>query len=130
MNFDDLLNQEIRSLTSHSLGGENIFPAEIEERLVQHPAILQASVVGVKDSFHGELVAAFVQQDPESSHSRPSTAELTKWVGQTLARHKIPSYVWWAGDKDMCSVLPQTTSGKIQKVVLRDIALRLTGQNR
>ncbi|KAK5063096.1 hypothetical protein LTR84_005172 [Exophiala bonariae] len=109
-------------------GGENVYPTEIEERIVQHPSVSQASVVGVKDSYHGELVAAFVQQDPEFKETLPSTEELSTWVGKTLSRHKVPTYFWWIGDDGVCPTLPQTASGKVQKMVLRDIALRLTRQ--
>lgn len=110
------------------IGGENIFPAEIEERIVQHPVALQACVVGVKDSKYGELVGAFIQENPENGEPRPSPAGLADWVSQTLARHKVPVYFWWLGDQGVPSSFPQTASGKIQKVVLRDIAAQLTGQ--
>ncbi|KAM5347769.1 hypothetical protein ACJ41O_007593 [Fusarium nematophilum] len=109
-------------------GGENIYPAEIEDRLVQHQAILQASVVGIKDPRYGEVVAAFVQQEPATGPSRPSTAELRTWAGQALARHKVPAHIWWIGDEDVCESLPQTASGKVKKTELRDIGLRLAGQ--
>ncbi|KAJ4193163.1 hypothetical protein NW767_010452 [Fusarium falciforme] len=108
-------------------GGENIYPAEIEDCLVQHPSIIQASVVGIKDARYGEVVAAFVQQEEGSGPGRPSTSELQTWVGKTLARHKIPAYIWWIGDKDVCKTLPQTASGKVRKVALRDTGSRLIG---
>lgn len=113
-------------LLTLSIGGENIYPAEIEDSLVQHPAVIQASVVGIKDARYGEVVAAFVQQE-EGSGTRPSASELQTWVGKTLARHKIPTYIWWIGDKDVCDTLPQTASGKVRKVALRDIGSRLIG---
>ena len=53
------------------VGGENIFPGEIEDRLLEHAAIAEASVVGLQDEKYGEVVAAFLRLDPTAEH-RPS----------------------------------------------------------
>lgn len=96
------------------LGGENIFPLEIEERLVQHPSILQASVVGVADARYGEVVAAFLQK--RSGCAVVQTEELRSFVQETLGWHKAPVHIYWLGDGED---FPKTGSGKIQKHLLR-----------
>ncbi|TVY32606.1 putative acyl-CoA synthetase [Lachnellula occidentalis] len=96
-------------------GGENILPLEIEERLVQHPAIIQASVVGLPDTKYGEAVGAFLQQ--RASQEWPSQEELGKFVRKTLGWHKAPVHVFWLrADEDF----PKIGSGKIKKHVLKE----------
>ena len=100
-------------------GGENIFPIEIEERLIAHPAISEASVVGLKDDRYGEVVACFLRS---SGHSiRPDAEALRLWVREKLARHKAPKHVFWIGDLGVGDDFPKTGSGKHQKHFLRDI---------
>ncbi|KAF7181263.1 hypothetical protein CNMCM7691_000481 [Aspergillus felis] len=100
-------------------GGENIYPLEIEERLILHPAIEQASVVGVKDEKYGESVCAFLQSRP--GHDRPSLAQVKDWVRGGLGRHKAPEFIWWVGPHDPISQYPATGSGKIRKDILREM---------
>jgi acyl-CoA synthetase (AMP-forming)/AMP-acid ligase II len=90
---------------------------------MQHPAVHQASVIGVKDNKYGEEVAAFLHLQPNKP--KPDLESLKSWVGQTLARHKRPRYVYWVGDENVGDTLPQTGSGKIKKNVLREIGDRL-----
>jgi mevalonyl-CoA ligase len=100
-------------------GGENIFPIEIEERLLAHPAINEASVVGLKDDKYGEVVACFLRA---SEHSvRPDSEALRAWVREKLGRHKAPKHVFWIGDLGVGNDFPKTGSGKHQKHILRDI---------
>jgi acyl-CoA synthetase (AMP-forming)/AMP-acid ligase II len=87
-------------------GGENIYPLEIEDRLVAHPAIERAIVVGVKHARMGEVVGAFLQRKE----------------GETLGRHKCPEHIFWLGEDGMISQIPLTGSGKIQKFVLQSVA--------
>ena len=94
-----------------TLGGENIFPLKIEERIVEHPSILQASVV------YGETVGAFLQH--RSSEPRPSTKILRDFVRQTLAWHKAPEHVFWLKEDEE---FPKTDSGKIKKHALKEKA--------
>lgn len=103
-------------------GGENITPVEIEERLFSHPAIVQASVIGVPSPRLGEDVAAFVEL--RSGHVVPSDAELQDWVRQTLSRFKAPRYFWWIGGEDerVPRAWPKTASGKLRKPDLRVVA--------
>lgn len=102
------------------LGGENIAPLEIEERLMPYPSILEASIVGLPNERYGEVVGAFLRSDQASS-VRPSHSELVVWVRQTLGRQKAPEYIFWLGDEDIGADFPKTGSGKIQKHILRRI---------
>ncbi|CAK1360233.1 putative acyl-CoA synthetase [Cercospora beticola] len=104
-------------------GGENIVPAEIEERLLAHPSIVEAAVVGVPHEKYGEAVACFLRQAEQNQ--RPTGAELAAWVRETLGRHKTPEYVWWVGDNGVGDDFPKTASGKHQKHILRSIGTEI-----
>ncbi|KAL7970001.1 hypothetical protein HDV63DRAFT_50413 [Trichoderma sp. SZMC 28014] len=104
-------------------GGENISPLEIEERLVAHPAIAQASVIGVPDAKYGEQICAFVE--PTAGTERPSNDELRAWVAETLAHFKRPRYVIWLGSHAAFQTWPKTASGKLRKPDLRLIAAEI-----
>ena len=95
-------------------GGENIYPAEVEACLLQHPAIEDISVFGVPDYRWGEIVAAAVRIAPGSAISAD---ELIAYCKENIAPHKAPS--WWF----VCSEFPLTASGKIQKFRLRAAAV-------
>jgi acyl-CoA synthetase (AMP-forming)/AMP-acid ligase II len=112
-----------RQLTTARLGGENIAPAEIEERLLSHESIVEAAVVGAPDPKYGEKVVAFVKQ--AEGASRPCDADVVAWVRQALARHKSPAHTLWIGDDGVGDDFPKTASGKHQKHILRDIAVAL-----
>jgi fatty-acyl-CoA synthase len=99
-------------------GGMNLYPAEIEGALTDHPAIETAAVIGVPDERWGEQVGAVLRV--RSGHERPSAEELTTFLRTLIAPHKTPAF--WAFRDE----LPMTPSGKIQKFVLRDEVL--TGQ--
>ncbi|KAF4783921.1 4-coumarate-CoA ligase [Colletotrichum scovillei] len=86
-------------------GGENISPTEIEDRLLGHPAISEACVVGLQDKRYGEL----------------SDSEVKAWVTDKLGRHKAPEHVFWIGHPDVGTSLPKTGSGKYQKHLIRDL---------
>ena len=108
------------SLTSDFyLGGENIYPLEIEERLAVHPAISRAIVVGLKDAHYGEVVAAFLQSGTgaggEAQRRRPSDDEMREWVKQKLGRHKAPAHIFWLGEGGVAPDVPLTGSGKVKK---------------
>ena len=96
---------------------------EIEERLLAHTSISEASVVGLPDEKYGEVVACFLRHN--ATTSRPSSLEVSDWVRAALGRHKAPKYVLWIGDSGVGDDFPKTGSGKHQKQILRDIGQRL-----
>lgn len=93
-------------------GGENIYPREIEDVLLEHPAVEEVSVVGVPDTQWGEVVAAVIRLKP--SESRPQASELFSYCRERLAGYKAP-VLWFYTEQ-----IPTTTSGKIQKFALRE----------
>ena len=90
-----------------------------------HPAISEASVVGIKDERYGEVVGCFLKGIEIST--RVPEVEIKQWVGQQLGRHKTPQYIFWIGDGGILD-FPKTGSGKHQKHILRDFGNRLVGQ--
>lgn len=98
-------------------GGENISPMEIEDRLVEHEAVVQASIVGVPDEKYGEELGAFVEL--RQGCKQPSDDELRAFVREKLARFKAPRYFFWLGDGKAPDEWPKTTSGKVSKPDLR-----------
>ncbi len=95
-------------------GGENIYPREIEEVLYQHPEVEQAEVVGVPDDRFGEELCACVKLHDGSA---ASAADLRELCARELAHFKVPRYVMFVEE------FPMTVTGKVQKFVLRDIAV-------
>lgn len=93
-------------------GAENIYPAEIESRLRQHPAVGDVAVVGLPDDLYGEIVAAAVVLRPDLP--RPAEHELIDWCRRTLAPEKTPRI--WA----FVPSLPMTPSGKVRKFMVRN----------
>jgi acyl-CoA synthetase (AMP-forming)/AMP-acid ligase II len=93
-------------------GGENLFPAEIEEALYRHPSVAEAAVVGLPDDHWGEVVGAFIR--PRDPAAPPTIAELRSHLRACLSPQKTPTK-WYAVD-----VYPLTGSGKIQKFAIRE----------
>jgi long-chain acyl-CoA synthetase len=92
-------------------GGENVYCVEIENRLVEHPAVADAAVIGVAHPTLGEEVKAVV----EVAEGQDLTAdEVQRWVAETLADFKVPAYVELRREK-----LPRNASGKLLKNALR-----------
>ncbi|KAL4863379.1 hypothetical protein BDV12DRAFT_189728 [Aspergillus spectabilis] len=104
-------------------GGENIFPLEIEERLMAHAFIAEASVVGIKDEKYGEVVGCFLKK--AEGAAKISDEGVREHVSSHLGRHKAPHYIFWIGDAGVGSDFPKTGSGKHQKHILREIGDRL-----
>lgn len=92
-------------------GGENIYPREIEEFLFSHPAVEQASVVGVPDAKFGEELCAWVKLQRGAS---VTSDELRDFCRKNLAHYKVPRYVKFV------EAFPQTVTGKIQKFKIRE----------
>ncbi|KAJ4323992.1 hypothetical protein N0V84_004086 [Fusarium piperis] len=114
-------------------GGENIHPLEVEDCLLAHEGVREASVVGVPDDRYGEAVAAFVipatgwiPADHAEAGAPVEEGVLTRdglraWVATTLSKHLAPKYVFWIDE------YPKTASGKVQKFKLREYARELLG---
>jgi fatty-acyl-CoA synthase len=92
-------------------GGENISTIEVEQALMSHPCVLEAAVIGVPDDKWGERPKAFVVLRPGAS---TTVTDLTAHVRTKLAGYKAPR------DIDITVKLPKTSTGKIQKYVLRE----------
>ena len=92
-------------------GGYNVYPREVEEVLVRHPAVDQAAVVGVPHETHGEEVLAVVVLRDGAA---PDPDELLAWIGERVARHKRPRIVRFVDE------LPLGPSRKVLKRELRD----------
>jgi long-chain acyl-CoA synthetase len=89
-------------------GGYNVYPAEVEAALAEHPAVAQVAVLGRPDAYYGELVAAVVVL------RAPCTVdELASFARDRLGRMRQPSYY------GVCDVLPVGPSGKVHKRTLR-----------
>ncbi|MFD0523092.1 AMP-binding enzyme [Paractinoplanes durhamensis] len=95
-------------------GGENVYPAEVEAAIFEHPAIAEAAVIGVPDEKWGEVGRAFVVLVP--SHSLTAD-ELRAFLAGRLGRYKIPKYL------DIVADLPRTGSNKVRKAPLRELPL-------
>ena len=93
-------------------GGENISSIEVEDALYKHPAVAAAAVVARPDEKWGETPCAFVELKPGAS---ASAEELMEWCRGHMARYKVPRHVVFV-------TLPKTSTGKVQKFVLRDMA--------
>jgi len=93
-------------------GGENISSIEVEDALYKHPAVQVAAVVARPDEKWGETPCAFIELRPGAS---ASAEELIEWCRQHMARFKVPRHVVFAE-------VPKTSTGKIQKFRLREMA--------
>lgn len=122
--MDDRGNVAITDRTKDMfvVGGFNTYPAEVEAALSRHPAIAQASVVGVPDPRQGEVGFAFVV--PATGVERPTDDELVTWARAEMANYKVPRHVRWVDS------LPLNASGKVQKFALRDRAREDLGATR
>ncbi len=99
-------------------GGENLFPTEIEEFFIRHPKIADVQVLGVPDAFFGEELLAVVMPKAGEELTEEALREFAK--GQ-ISHQKIPRYFQFV------TSYPMTASGKVQKFVLREQAIKELG---
>ncbi|HRV70274.1 MAG TPA: AMP-binding protein, partial [Marmoricola sp.] len=90
-------------------GGENVFPAEVENALSRHDSVHEAAAIGVPDEEFGQRLRAFVVTIDEVSES-----DLKDWVKQQLARYKVPREIIFMDE------LPRNATGKILKRELKE----------
>jgi fatty-acyl-CoA synthase len=110
MHPDNYLELRDRAKDVIISGGENISTIEIEQAVAQHPAVMECAVVAIPDEQWGERPKAFVTLKPSQ---QTTEAEIIAFCRERLAHFKCPAAVEF-GD------LPKTSTGKIQKFVLRD----------
>jgi len=92
-------------------GGENVYPAEVENALFAHPSVADVAVIGVPDEKWGEAVKAVIVVKPDA---QLTGEELIGWAREKIADYKLPKSV------DMVEALPRNPSGKILRRELRD----------
>ena len=97
------------------VGGFNVYPREVEEALLNHPDVQEASVVGIPDSYRGEALVAYVVGRMPSLN----IDALPAFLGERLTRYKVPAHI------QLLAALPKTAVGKADKPALRKLALAL-----
>jgi fatty-acyl-CoA synthase len=112
MHRDGYIQLKDRSKDLIISGGENISSIEVEDALYKHPAVEAAAVVAKPDDKWGETPCAFIELKPGEKATRE---DIIAWCRKNLAGYKCPRYVVFAE-------LPRTSTGKIQKFKLRDMA--------
>ena len=93
-------------------GGENLFPAEVEDLLAKHDGVVEAAAIGVEDEKFGQRLRAFVVAKDRKS---PSEEELKAYVKSNLADFKVPREIWFLDE------LPRNSTGKVLKRELKEI---------
>ncbi len=117
MHPDGYIQLKDRSKDIIISGGENISSIEVEDALYKHPAVAYVAVVAKADETWGETPCAFIELKPGTS---ATADEIISWCRDHLARYKCPRTV-------VFGEIPKTSTGKIQKFKLRDIAKDLKG---
>jgi fatty-acyl-CoA synthase len=112
MHRDGYVQLKDRSKDIIISGGENISSIEVEDALYKHPAVGAAAVVAKPDEKWGETPCAFIELKPGEAATRE---DLIAWCRKNLAGYKCPRYV-------VFTELPRTSTGKIQKFKLREMA--------
>ena len=110
---DGLLWYQGRSDDMFKSAGYRIGPGEIENCLVRHAAVANAAVIGVPDETRGTLVKAFIVLQPDARPSAELEAALQDHVRRNLAPYEVPKLI------EFIDALPMTTTGKVQRRLLR-----------
>jgi long-chain acyl-CoA synthetase len=97
-------------------GGENVYPREIEEVLLRHPAVEEAAVIGVPHDFWGEAITAYVHLRTGMNAGEET---LQRFCAEHLARWKLPKRI------HLCGPLPRNSMGKILRRLVRAQAAEL-----
>ena len=113
MHPDGYIQLKDRSKDIIISGGENISSIEVEDVLYKHPAVMFAAVVAKPDEKWGETPCAFVER--KAGYESVTAEELIAYCRANLARYKCPRHVVFVE-------LPKTSTGKIQKFKLREMA--------
>jgi long-chain acyl-CoA synthetase len=95
-------------------GGANIYPAEIESELINHPAVADVAVFGIPDADWGEQIKAVIQPAAGYEGSPELAAEILAWAATRMGRFKLPKTI------DFDPALPRESNGKLMKRKLRD----------
>ncbi|HKE77115.1 MAG TPA: acid--CoA ligase, partial [Acidimicrobiales bacterium] len=98
-------------------GGANVYPAEVEAALQEHPAVRSCCVIGLPDEDRGNRVHAIVEADPDTV----TVAELTEFVGGRLARYKVPRTM------ELVDEALRDDAGKVRRAELRRRRLAAAG---
>jgi fatty-acyl-CoA synthase len=111
MHPDGYIQLKDRSKDIIISGGENISSIEIEEVLYRHPSVSVVAVVATPDDKWGEVPCAFVEL---ADGDKTSKQQLLNWCREQLASYKVPKRIEFIE-------IPRTSTGKIQKYVLREL---------
>ena len=99
--------------------GFQVAPAELEAHLLRHPAVADCAVISVPDEYAGELPKAYVVRAAGCAADAASDAGLVEDIKEHVKQHKA-RHKWLAGGVEFINSIPKTTSGKIQRRLLRD----------
>ena len=91
-------------------GGENVYPAEVEEALFDHPAVAEVAVIGTPDEKWGEAICAVVVPRPGAT---VDLEELRSHAAERIGRYKLPRRL------ELLNCLPRNAAGKVLKTKLR-----------
>ena len=104
-----------RSKEMFKVSGELVSPREVEIAISHHPAVEEVQVVGVSDKMTTEIGAAFIELKENETLKRKDVID---WCAERLAKFKVPRHVWFIESADW----PMTSTGKVQKFKLQDMA--------
>jgi long-chain acyl-CoA synthetase len=93
--------------------GYSVFPSEVENLLYRHPAVAEAAVIGIPDSYRGESPKAFIILKPEYK-GKVTEKEIIEWSKENMAAYKRPRLV------EFTEQLPKSAAGKILRRILKE----------